>query len=109
MESMKTHESQEKSVTHIQADQFGLFQNMPNPFTVQTVIAFKVPQGRNWRMCVQDAQRRAVRTFEGNEGGTLMLAWDGTDAAGAAVQTGTYICLLESGGRTDQRKMTLIR
>jgi len=106
---MGTHISKEKPVARTKADQFGLFQNMPNPFSVQTVIAFKVPQGRNWRIHVEDSQGRVVRTYAGNEGGTMTLAWDGTDDAGTVVQTGTYFCLLESGGSSDLRKMTLIR
>jgi hypothetical protein len=109
MESMKTHESRNRLVPQVKDKQFGLYQNMPNPFTVQTVIGFQVPRGQNWRVLVEDSQGQAIRTFEGNEGGTLTLTWDGMDNAGTAVQTGTYFCLLESDGKTDRRKMTLIR
>ena len=106
---MEQHSAPDKPFAQAHADRFGLFQNMPNPFSIQTVIAFTVTRGSNWIVRVEDNQGRAVRTFAGNEGGTMTLAWDGTDDNGAVVQTGTYFCLLESDGHTDLRKMTLIR
>lgn len=106
---MEEHSAPDKPVAQAHADQFELFQNMPNPFSIQTVIAFTVHHGSNWTVRVEDRQGRAVRTFAGNEGGTMTLAWDGTDDNGAVVQNGTYFCLLASDGHTDLRRMTLIR
>ncbi len=106
---MEKNTSQEKLLVHTQTDRVELFQNVPNPFSAQTIIAFKVPRGQNWMVRVEDNQGQSVRVFSGNEGGTMTLIWDGTDDAGAGVQTGTYFCLLESDGNTDLRKMTLIR
>lgn len=86
-----------------------LFQNMPNPFTKQTFISFSIPPGSEWVLRVERPDGVPVRTFAGNEGGIITLAWSGEDDAGGKVASGTYICRLESGGRTDRRKMTLMR
>jgi hypothetical protein len=109
MESMEQHPASKERVVHTRRDLFRLYQNMPNPFSDQTVIAFQTPLGSTWRVRVENKQGKAVRTFEGNEGGTMTLSWDGTDDSGVDVQSGTYLCLLESDGRTDMRKMILIR
>ena len=86
-----------------------LFQNMPNPFSEQTFVTFETPPGSEWLLRVERPDGEPVRTFAGNEGGTITLAWSGEDDAGRKVKSGTYICHLESGGRTDRRKMTLMR
>jgi len=86
-----------------------LFQNMPNPFSEQTFITFDTPLGSEWHLRVERPDGKPVRTFEGNEGGRITLAWSGEDDAGRKVKSGTYICRLESGGRTDHRKLTLMR
>lgn len=86
-----------------------LFQNMPNPFSEQTFVTFETPPGSEWLLRVERPDGVPVRTFAGNEGGTITLAWSGEDDNGRQVQSGTYICRLDSGGRTDRRKMTLMR
>ena len=86
-----------------------LFQNMPNPFSEQTFITFETPPGSEWLLQVERPNGAPVRTFAGNEGGIITLAWSGEDDAGRKVDSGTYICRLDSGGRTDRRKMTLMR
>lgn len=86
-----------------------LYQNLPNPFSEETVISFLVPHGRTWRMRIEDARGHVIRCFEGNRGGTITLAWNGSDDTGVSVPTGTYYCRLESDKSADRRKMTLIR
>lgn len=90
-------------------DAVALFQNLPNPFSEQTFITFETPPGSEWLLQVERPNGAPVRTFAGNEGGTITLVWSGEDDAGRKVESGTYICRLESGGRTDRRKMTLMR
>ncbi len=86
-----------------------LYQNLPNPFSEETIISFLVPRGRTWRMRIEDAGGQVIRCFDGNRGGTITLAWNGSDDAGVSVPTGTYYCRLESDKSADRRKMTLIR
>jgi len=86
-----------------------LFQNLPNPFSEQTFITFETPPGSEWLLRVERPDGAPVRTFAGNEGGIITLAWSGEDDAGGKAESGTYICRLEAGGRTDRRKMTLMR
>lgn len=92
-----------------QTAEFALFQNMPNPFSEQTFITFDVPMGSDWRLWVSSPDGEAVRTFTGNEGGTITLSWNGEDDTGRRVESGTYIYCLEADGRTDCRKLTLMR
>ena len=89
--------------------ELALFQNMPNPFSEQTFITFEIPSGSEWHLRVERPDGEPVRTFDGNEGGRITLAWSGEDDAGRKVKSGTYICRVECGGQTDYRKMTLMR
>jgi hypothetical protein len=98
-----------KTKTDSRLTDLALFQNMPNPFSEQTFITFETPPGNEWRLQVERPDGKPVRTFVGNQGGIITLAWSGEDDGGRKVQSGTYICRLESGGSTDHRKMTLMR
>ena len=100
---------EKKTNTDCRLTELALFQNMPNPFSEQTFITFETPPGSEWHLRVERPDGEPVRTFEGNEGGRITLAWSGEDDAGRKVKSGTYICRVECGGRTDYRKMTLMR
>ncbi len=88
--------------------EFRLEQNYPNPFNPSTVIRFGVPAGThgNTTLRVFDILGREVKMLVNKpmEPGTHSVALDGTN-----LPSGVYFYTLHSGGRTDTRKMLLLK
>ena len=82
----------------------------PNPFNPQTTIRFRVSEPQRARVAVYDLTGRRIRTlFEGCASGERTVDWDGRDASGRAVSSGSYFVRM-SGERVDEvRKITLVR
>ena len=72
---------EKKTKTDCRLTELALYQNMPNPFSEQTFITFETPPGSEWHLRVERPDGEPVRTFEGNEGGRITLAWSGEDDA----------------------------
>jgi hypothetical protein len=72
----------------------------PNPFNPRTVIRFTLPAPAQVRLAIYRADGRLVRTLmeESLPQGPHQWTWDGTDARGEAVGSGSYIARLEAGG-----------
>jgi hypothetical protein len=88
-----------------------LHRNHPNPFNPRTTISFTLERAGPAELAVLDpAGRRivvlAARTFGA---GTHSLSWDGRDARGRALPSGTYIVRLATGTEVVARKVTLLR
>ncbi len=90
--------------------------NYPNPFNPQTEIQFGVPGDGRARLVVYDVLGKAVKTLvdEQVSQGWHAVTWDGTNAAGEQVATGTYYYRVEyiSGGAislTEIKGMTYIK
>jgi len=85
--------------------------NVPNPFNPQTTLSFELPAAESIRLAVYDAQGRLVRELVNGrrEAGRHTVNWDGTDAAGRSLASGTYLARLEAGGRTLIDRMSLVR
>ncbi len=88
-----------------------LDQNRPNPFNPVTAISFEVPRRSEVSLTLFNVQGRRVRTLVDGEreAGAYRVAWDGTDESGRPVASGVYFYRLESDGRVEHRKMTLLR
>ena len=69
-----------------------LLENYPNPFREATTIAYEVHRAGPVTITIYDMLGRRVRTLvEGEQSvGTHQVAWDGTDASGLRVASGTY-------------------
>jgi hypothetical protein len=95
----------------IASPRFALEQNHPNPFNPKTTIQYQLPHSGDVSLHVYDVRGRLVRTLvEGFQpAGRLAVDWDGTDARGARVASGTYVYRLQAGEFQDQRKMTLVK
>ena len=76
-----------------------LFQNYPNPFREATTIGYEVEQAGPVTITVYDILGRAIRTLVDQDQaiGTYHIAWDGRDAAGRVVASGTYFYRLRVG------------
>ena len=90
---------------------FHLAQNYPNPFNHATHISFTLQQSSAVSLQVFNTHGQLVATLvEGTRSaGTYQTAWDGRDAQGQAVSSGTYIVRLDAGGQQATRKMILIQ
>jgi len=86
-----------------------LYPNLPNPFSSETVLAFRVCGDSSWRLRIVDRQGRAVRVFSGHDGGVVTLVWRGDDLAGSLVPSGTYYAELDAGVGTVRRRLILMR
>ena len=93
------------------APKFALEQNYPNPFSLSTStrINFSVAQRSNVRIDIFDVKGSLVRTVvnEQLEAGEWPIVWDGTDAHGNVMPSGSYICKMTAGDFAQTIKMTL--
>jgi len=88
-----------------------LQQNMPNPFTDQTVISYQLTTAGNVRLKVYNIAGQLVKTLvnAGQEPGVYNIVWSGLDDQGRRVASGVYFCRLETDDLSSIRKMTILR
>lgn len=86
---------------------FTLVQNYPNPFNPSTVIEFAVPQNGFATMKVYNIYGQEVATlFDGNaETGKIYT----TRFSGSDLASGAYFCRLQSSGKTETKRMLLMK
>lgn len=90
---------------------FSLAANVPNPVTSSTEIGFYAPKRSDVRLEIFDASGRLVNTLvnETVPAGYTVATWDGTDAKGRKVASGSYTYRLTSGQTVLSRTMILTR
>jgi hypothetical protein len=88
-----------------------LEQNFPNPFNAQTTIAFQVSARERVRLEVFDVlgQRVALLWDGVLAPGWHRMEWDGRDHQSRPAGSGVYLYRLESGSRSQIRRMVLLR
>ena len=85
---------------------FSLTQNFPNPFNPQTVISYSLDKTADVRLEVFDLLGRKVQTLVNGEmdAGNHDVIWKGTDQG-----AGVYFYRLSADGRSETRKMVLLK
>jgi hypothetical protein len=85
--------------------------NTPNPFNAHTVIAYDVIVAGYTRLEIFDARGRLIRTMVDRvqREGRHTAVWDGRDARGGEVASGTYFYRLSTKSRIKSGKMTLAK
>ena len=99
--------SQTVEVTALSAPkEFGLEQNYPNPFNPTTAISFQLSENGFTSLKVYDAIGREVATLvsEVKEAGYYSVQFDG-----AKLSSGIYFAKLTSSGKTQMRKLLLLK
>jgi hypothetical protein len=85
--------------------------NSPNPFKDNTQINFTLPDNGDTRLEIIDINGNTVKVIaEGNfKAGFNTVNWDGRDATGAELPTGTYIARLTNNNQVETLKMNIVR
>jgi len=87
-----------------------LSQNTPNPMSAETQIDFRVAQSGTVKLEICDIYGKVVRSFAVDAvSGQNSITWDGTDANGTSVASGTYVYKLIGDGFTLAKKLTVAR
>ena len=84
----------------------------PNPFNPRTTIHCALPEMATVTIDLFDVAGRRVRGLVAGEGfgaGEYALIWDGTDAHGQRVASGTYLVRMNAGGEEHTRRVTLLK
>ena len=84
----------------------------PNPFSeLGTTVRFRLPWSAHIAVKIYDERGRFVRDLVNDElgPGEFTFTWDGTDARGAKVASGTYIFRIEAPGLRMHKKVTFLR
>jgi hypothetical protein len=88
-----------------------LYSAAPNPFNPRTTIRFDLPATGQVRLSVYDVAGRLVRVLVEGEraAGAYEAVWDGRDASGRAVPSGSYLARLAAGGKVEGVRLSLVR
>lgn len=83
----------------------------PNPFNPRTTLRFELANPGFARLQILDVSGRLVSTLLAQPcaAGPGEVTWDGCDAAGRPVASGTYIGCLEVAGRRSSQRLVLTR
>jgi len=88
-----------------------LQQNHPNPFHSETSISFTLSKDSPVNLSIYNVKGQLVKTLANGltKKGENTYNWDGTDGNGRSVSSGLYFFKLNSEGKTETRKMMLIK
>ncbi len=93
------------------ASLFRLEQNHPNPFNPLTNIRYRLFADSAVELVVYNAAGEKIRTLiqQRQVVGEHSVRWDGRNGAGAPVPSGVYLYELKVSGRSETRKMMLLK
>jgi hypothetical protein len=97
--------------THLVPGQFQLYDNHPNPFNIQTKIAYDLPTATHVKLDIFNMLGRHVATLvdEQQSSGHYQVEWDGRDINGQTVSSGLYMYRLTVPGFDESKKMMLLK
>jgi hypothetical protein len=100
-------------ISIVQATEFGISGNYPNPFNPTTTIEYNVEISGHVTLKIYDIMGRVVTTlvdeYKDSGRSNYRVIWDGKDKRGQQVSAGLYLYTLKSNGRTDHAKMVLMK
>jgi len=88
-----------------------LKQNYPNPFNPETTIKFDLPKSGAANLSIYNTKGQLVKTLVSGvvSKGEQKFSWKGTDNFGNVVASGLYFYKLNANGKTETRKMMLMK
>lgn len=83
----------------------------PNPFNPLTTIRFELPRSGPVKLAVFDPAGRLVRILVDGDlpAGSREAVWDGRDASGRGLPSGSYLARLDAGGQVGCVRLTLVQ
>ncbi len=91
--------------------QFRLAAAKPNPFNPATFVTYEIATRDHVGLRIYDVKGRLVRTLVDGivDPGVYTALFDGRDAGGRDLASGTYFLRLESNGNRETQKIALVR
>ena len=83
----------------------------PNPFRDRTTIHYDLPAYEHVRIAIYDLRGRLVKLLrnEWQDAGAHSVTWSFGTTIGRPPPSGIYFCRLEAGGRSETRRIVLVR
>ena len=90
---------------------FRVYQNVPNPFSAQTTVAFELPTAQRVEMAVFNLNGERVRLLldQTMPAGRHQLTWAGIGDDGRPLPSGIYWIKTRARNRSDVRKTVLVK
>jgi flagellar hook assembly protein FlgD len=87
---------------------------VPNPFSLETEISYAIPAENgplHVTLNIYDSRGRLVARVvdDDQDAGGRRVVWNGTDQRGRPVASGVYFYRLASNGKTEMRRVVLLR
>lgn len=95
----------------IEANNFRVEQNFPNPFTNQTTIHYQLERHESVSIEIFSMDGKRVKTLMSNKphgSGVYTIEWDGTSDTGGRAEAGVYIFRFRAGGKVQTVSMMKI-
>ncbi len=88
-----------------------LNQNYPNPFNPETTLSFSIPADGKVELSIYNIKGQKVKTLinETMPMGGHKVVWNGKNSSNKNVSSGVYFSRLTSGGKTQVKKMLLMK
>ncbi len=96
--------------TSVNATDYFLYKNVPNPFHANTVISFSIPEENKINISVFNIKGQKVKTLTNAhyETGLHSVSWKGEDDSGKSVSSGLYLYKLYLAGKPVSVKKCLL-
>ncbi len=88
-----------------------MISNFPNPFNPETTLLFSIPQDGQVCLEIFNVKGQKVVNLVNSrmEKGNHKVAWSGKDSNNNSISSGVYFSKLTSGGKTQVKKMLLMK
>ena len=93
-------------------DDFGLYQNFPNPFNPSTLISFALKEESDVKLIIYNVKGEKIKTIFNehvNADEITSAVWNGKDANDKDVASGVYFYKLITNTKEYQKKMLLVK
>lgn len=89
---------------------YSLSANYPNPFNAETTIRYSLPKNEWVNLSIYDVLGKKILSVSQYQyAGEHTFHWDGKNASGMPVQSGTYFFKLETKNYSQTSKMVLVK
>ncbi|MEN6445322.1 MAG: M14 family zinc carboxypeptidase [Candidatus Cloacimonas sp.] len=88
-----------------------LYKNYPNPFNPETTLSFTLANGGKVSLKIYNQKGQLVKTLLDADlpSGDYQYVWNGKDDSGRSVSSGIYLYKMIADGKSQNRKMLLLK